>query len=511
VLLYDVGMQVLPFSRKVMEVIEMSYQSRLFVTLTVVTLAFAIVAYGAIRPTQLLAVNPLDDAITYQGRLTAPDGSPRSGEHTIRFLIYDSLSGGSSLWDSGEMLIQVDNGLVNAQLNVQHADFAGQARWLEVIVEGETLSPRQAIRPTPYALSLRPGATIQQVATGPALRLEAQDRGLFVLGQNFGVVGEASAAQTGAGYGGYFTSDTGIGAYGASSAQPSQQNDTAAGVWGYSLHGIGVVGESGSTGGLGVLGRVASGTGISGQSGGTGLIGTGAAFGVRGTGNASAQGAGYGGYFQSSTGAGVHGRSTATSSSQNQFAPGVWGYSENGAAIYGQAGGSGLAGYFDGNVSVIGNLTVTGSKAGYVVDVALNDGAVALEVGDVVKVTGVAPAVIGEIPVPMVARTDSPYDRAVIGVVAGAYDPDGLNANAGTAVSNGSYLTIVTLGAYAAVKVDAKYGEIRPGDLLVSSATPGYAQAVPVHENPPTGTVLGKALEEWSHGTGVIAVLVNMQ
>jgi len=59
------------------------------------------------------------------------------------------------------------------------------------------------------------------------------------------------------------------------------------------------------------------------------------------------------------------------------------------------------------------------------------------------------------------------------------------------------------------VKASAENGPIRPGDLLVASATPGHAmQAGP---NPPQGTVIGKALEGLEEGTGVIQMLVVLQ
>jgi len=63
---------------------------------------------------------------------------------------------------------------------------------------------------------------------------------------------------------------------------------------------------------------------------------------------------------------------------------------------------------------------------------------------------------------------------------------------------------VLTYGVVT-VKADAGYGEIHAGDLLVSSATPGYAmralEIVP-------GTVLGKALEPLAAGTGAIRVLL---
>ena len=66
------------------------------------------------------------------------------------------------------------------------------------------------------------------------------------------------------------------------------------------------------------------------------------------------------------------------------------------------------------------------------------------------------------------------------------------------------------------VKVDARYGAIRAGDLLVTSPTPGHAMrsdpidvaGTPFHR---PGTVLGKALESLATGQGEILVLLTLQ
>jgi hypothetical protein len=66
------------------------------------------------------------------------------------------------------------------------------------------------------------------------------------------------------------------------------------------------------------------------------------------------------------------------------------------------------------------------------------------------------------------------------------------------------------------IKVDATYGAIKIGDLLVTSPTPGYAmksKAIKVvgqtmHR---PGTLLGKALEPLPNGKGEILVLLTLQ
>ena len=53
-------------------------------------------------------------------------------------------------------------------------------------------------------------------------------------------------------------------------------------------------------------------------------------------------------------------------------------------------------------------------------------------------------------------------------------------------------------------------GEIRKGDLMVSSATPGHAEAWRDESNPPAGSVIGKALEnKTGAGADVIEVVVG--
>lgn len=68
---------------------------------------------------------------------------------------------------------------------------------------------------------------------------------------------------------------------------------------------------------------------------------------------------------------------------------------------------------------------------------------------------------------------------------------------------------IVYTGRYD-VKVDATSGAIEPGDLLVSSANPGYAMKAPA--NPQAGTIIGKALKGMTAGQkGKLLVLVTLQ
>ncbi len=57
-------------------------------------------------------------------------------------------------------------------------------------------------------------------------------------------------------------------------------------------------------------------------------------------------------------------------------------------------------------------------------------------------------------------------------------------------------------------KVSAENGPIQPGDLLVTSGTPGHAMRA---DAPSVGTVVGKALDSLANGTGKIRILVTLQ
>jgi hypothetical protein len=75
---------------------------------------------------------------------------------------------------------------------------------------------------------------------------------------------------------------------------------------------------------------------------------------------------------------------------------------------------------------------------------------------------------------------------------------------------------VVALLGKVPCKVDAGYGEIKPGDLLVASSTKGHAMKIkPIGEINgypiyPQGCMVGKALEPQKEGKGKIMVLVTL-
>ncbi len=99
-----------------------------------------------------------------------------------------------------------------------------------------------------------------------------------------------------------------------------------------------------------------------------------------------------------------------------------------------------------------------------------------------------------------------PYDRKVAGVVAGA---KGLGS--GVRLSAGGADSDVALAGRVYCNVDATYGAVRPGDLLTTSPTPGYAMGVKDYATA-QGAILGKSMEGLPKGKkGQILILVTLQ
>ena len=107
---------------------------------------------------------------TYQGRLTQ-NGEPADGTYDLVFTLYDADVGGNVVGTpQAEVQFPVVDGLFTASLAFPGV-FTGNQIWLDVSVNGQSLSPRQAIATTPvaqYALSGNPGPPGATGAQGPA-------------------------------------------------------------------------------------------------------------------------------------------------------------------------------------------------------------------------------------------------------------------------------------------------------------------------------------------------------
>ena len=106
-----------------------------------------------------------DDGFWYQGRLTDGNGNPLpNATVNVTFRLYDVATGGTAL-DSSVVTVDTDgNGLFSEELDFNNPTlFNGDALYLSLQVAGEAseMTPRQYLRPVPYALGIRPGAVIK--------------------------------------------------------------------------------------------------------------------------------------------------------------------------------------------------------------------------------------------------------------------------------------------------------------------------------------------------------------
>jgi hypothetical protein len=105
---------------------------------------------------------------------------------------------------------------------------------------------------------------------------------------------------------------------------------------------------------------------------------------------------------------------------------------------------------------------------------------------------------------------DSEYDRAVVGVVSG-----GGGLNSGLVLrqeehEGGDGEIPIALTGRVYVLADASDGQIKPGDLLTTSATPGHVMRVEDFGEA-QGAVIGKAMTSLDSGIGEILMVVSLQ
>ena len=423
--------------------------------------------------------------IPIQGRLTNSSGSPLNGNYTMTFSLYTDSSGGTAKC-SNTQTVTVTNGLFSTRIaNCTSATLNGQLLFLGIKVgDDPEMTPRQPIYAIPYAWSLRPGAvisstldtvlTVRSTGTGDAdaLLAHAGGDGEAVTGYAQDGVGVAAFSENFLAIQGYSNAPSTSerpAIFGCSAVQTTCdpfRDDNAAGVMGYSHYGYGGYFISGSVGDGGVY---AESDGV-----------------LRPAVWAQNKGNGVSALIQ--TNSSGSGNATLYLVQENSGGDFVVGASSYLGSRFWRVDRSGK-GYFNGGTQNSGadfaeQMAVAGEESDY-------------EPGDVLVISPSADR--------MVEFATQPFATAVIGVystqpavLAGAPDTDDPLAGIPVAITG-----------IVPCKVSAENGAIQRGDLLVTSSIPGHAMRA--GENPPQGTVLGKALGELSEGTGVIYVLVMLQ
>ena len=100
---------------------------------------------------------PSAATVNYQGRLADATGTPLDGTYAMSFALWDSPAGGNLAWGpETHAMVPVSNGLFNVGLGSQTTGGIPTSVWtgdrfLEITVDGETLSPREPVRSVPIA------------------------------------------------------------------------------------------------------------------------------------------------------------------------------------------------------------------------------------------------------------------------------------------------------------------------------------------------------------------------
>lgn len=106
--------------------------------------------------------------LSHQGQLLNASGNPvADGNYEIVYNIFQASSGGSAVYTETDT-VAVENGLFTNTLGLNTTidpTIFAQPTWLELTVNGETLTPRQRLQGSPFAFSLVSGAVVQGAQT----------------------------------------------------------------------------------------------------------------------------------------------------------------------------------------------------------------------------------------------------------------------------------------------------------------------------------------------------------
>jgi hypothetical protein len=367
-----------------------------------------------------------------------------------------------------------------------------------------------------------PGVLGENTANGDAVFGQASSGGRGVVGVSDSHTGVEGTSTSGTGVWGSSVTATGVNGISNSGIGIRGQADSGRGVEGHSNTDLGVAGFSQSSHGvfgqstndIGVLGQAPRGVvGISDSGNGT----EGNSTNGTGVNGISSNGDGVQGHSSSATGRGVVGENTAGGDGvfgignnggrgvvgvsdshtgvegNSDSGTGVWATSTSGTAVYGKGGL--FAGYFEGNVSITGDIFLQGADCAEEFDIAE---AVGIEPGTVV--------VLGH--GGTLQQCQQAYDKKVAGVISGAGDyRPGMILDRHQ--SQEKRMPVALVGKVYC-KVDAHYAPIEVGDMLTTSPTPGHAMKA---EDPlkAFGSVMGKALHPLRDGQGLIPILIALQ
>lgn len=130
-----------------------------------------------------------DTTFTYQGSLR-DGGAPANGAYDATFALYSAATGGTLLGTDG-VGFEAVNGLFTVELDFGPAGWNNADRWLQITINGSTLSPRQPVTRAPYAITTR-GINVNQdgqvgiggvATTSNMLTIRDEDANVLLLSQ----------------------------------------------------------------------------------------------------------------------------------------------------------------------------------------------------------------------------------------------------------------------------------------------------------------------------------------
>lgn len=445
--------------------------------------------------------------VRYGGVLRDPFGAPRTGTALLTLSLYDDADSSVPLFVETQLVTLDADGRYSVLLGATRPEglpldifSSGEARWLGVQVDGAAEGTRIALLAVPYALKAADADTVGGKPASAFLLAGAPTSGSAVASATASITPLATSGT--AGFLGVFTTSTDLGnsvvfqsaqaRVGVNTVSPAAPFHSAASETPGAFFDV----YSDFLGALPLVFRAARGTqGVPTAVQTDDILGGLAVRGYATSGFTPGKGQVMFKAAENWTDAanGTYLQFTTTPIGQTAFAERMR-IDPFGRVGVGTSAPTAL-------LHVAGDAVVDGNIAAKYQDVAeWVESRQPLEPGTVVVVD--AAAVDG------VRPSTRAYDSAVAGAVSA--QPGVVLGEAGPTKS------LVAQSGRVRIKVDARFGAIRPGDLLVSSPTPGHAmisrpvriKGVALHR---PGTILGKALEPHASGRGEILVLLTLQ
>jgi hypothetical protein len=461
----------------------------------------------------------LGTVFTYQGRLT-DGGSPANGAYDFQFKLYDAASNGAQVGSTITMEdVTITDGLFTVALDFGSNAFTGDARYLEIGVRPgsstgayTTLTPRQALTATPYALFSLNADLLDDLNSTDFLRTSGG-----TLGGNLNVTGNVGVGTTSPQEQLDVMGDIRISAHWTM----TDTHSWTMGILSAGEHDWFYIKDADDTyepyrllidqdtGDVGI-----------GRNLGVGTEAPQAKLHVAGTSQ-------FDGVSQFNLGSG------SVSMSTPGGWPGIIAYSPNNGhrremvfrdnmlqiltsdSDLPSANDNGIIINEDGDVGIgttnpQAKLDVNGTSRTKVLQITGgSDLAEPFEIGGAENIEpGMVVAIDPQQP-GQLRIADKAYDRTVAGCVSGANGVNpGLTMQQDGTVADEAFPVALSGRVYC--WADASHGPIQPGDLLTTSDTPGHAMKVTDYAMG-QGAILGKAMSSLDEGKGLVLVLVTLQ